>query len=170
MSIIIDFRTYFRVTEADIGLDMTSGQIWTVWKNDYDMVTGQDVHSRRCKDQGVDRRSKNRREGYGGISLRVIESGTPGYSDSNKQENGLAGVWYGPEFFVRMWSALQRALGPRLLMHGQNRVTYDAVQIRGSSGHTGDYLVEGHYRDHRILSIGGSTQKIMKEIISKTIL
>jgi len=33
-----------------------------------------------------------------------------------------------------------------------------------------EYLVERLYRDNRILSIGGGTQEIMKEIISKSIL
>jgi acyl-CoA dehydrogenase len=33
-----------------------------------------------------------------------------------------------------------------------------------------EYLVERLYRDNRILSIGGGTQEIMKEIIAKMIL
>jgi acyl-CoA dehydrogenase len=51
-----------------------------------------------------------------------------------------------------------------------DRVTYDAVQIHGGSGYMREYLVERLYRDNRILSIGGGTQEIMKEIISKIIL
>jgi len=51
-----------------------------------------------------------------------------------------------------------------------DRVTYDAVQIHGGFGYMREYLVERLYRDNRILSIGGGTQEIMKEIISKIIL
>jgi len=50
-----------------------------------------------------------------------------------------------------------------------DRVTYDAVQIHGGFGYMREYLVERLYRDNRILSIGGGTQEIMKEIISKFI-
>jgi acyl-CoA dehydrogenase len=48
-----------------------------------------------------------------------------------------------------------------------DRVTYDAVQIHGGYGYMREYLVERLYRDNRILSIGGGTQEIMKEIIAK---
>jgi acyl-CoA dehydrogenase len=51
-----------------------------------------------------------------------------------------------------------------------DRVTYDAVQIHGGYGYMREYLVERLYRDNRILSIGGGTQEIMKEIISKIII
>ena len=51
-----------------------------------------------------------------------------------------------------------------------DRVTYDAVQIHGGFGYMREYLVERLYRDNRILSIGGGTQEIMKEIISRHIL
>jgi acyl-CoA dehydrogenase len=47
-----------------------------------------------------------------------------------------------------------------------DRVTYDAVQIFGGYGFMRGYLVERLYRDNRILSIGGGTTEIMKEIIS----
>lgn len=48
-----------------------------------------------------------------------------------------------------------------------DRVTHDAVQIHGGYGYMREYLVERLYRDNRVLSIGGGTQEIMKEIISK---
>jgi acyl-CoA dehydrogenase len=51
-----------------------------------------------------------------------------------------------------------------------NRVTYDAAQIHGTCGYLRKYLVERLCRDNRILSIGGGTQEIMKEIIAKRIL
>jgi len=48
-----------------------------------------------------------------------------------------------------------------------DRVTYDAVQIFGGYGLMRGNLVERLYRDNRILSIGGGTTEIMKEIISR---
>ncbi|MCP3951452.1 MAG: acyl-CoA dehydrogenase [Desulfobacterales bacterium] len=48
-----------------------------------------------------------------------------------------------------------------------DKVTFDAVQIFGGYGYMRGYLVERLYRDNRILSIGGGTTEIMKEIISK---
>jgi len=51
-----------------------------------------------------------------------------------------------------------------------DKVTYDAVQIFGGYGFMRGYLVERLYRDNRILSIGGGTSEIMKEIISKFML
>ncbi|ETR74323.1 MAG: Acyl-CoA dehydrogenase [Candidatus Magnetoglobus multicellularis str. Araruama] len=48
-----------------------------------------------------------------------------------------------------------------------DRVTYDAVQLFGGYGLMRGFLVERLYRDNRILSIGGGTTEIMKEIISK---
>ena len=51
-----------------------------------------------------------------------------------------------------------------------NKVTYDAAQIHGRFGYMREYLVERLCRDNRILSIGGGTQEIMKEVIAKRIL
>ncbi len=48
-----------------------------------------------------------------------------------------------------------------------DRVTFDAVQIFGGAGYVRESVVERLYRDNRILSIGGGTTEIMKEIISK---
>lgn len=50
-----------------------------------------------------------------------------------------------------------------------DKVTFDAVQIFGGYGLMRGYLVERLYRDNRVLSIGGGTTEIMKEIISKLI-
>lgn len=50
-----------------------------------------------------------------------------------------------------------------------DKVTYDAVQIFGGYGFMRGYPVERLYRDNRVLSIGGGTTEIMKEIISKFI-
>jgi len=51
-----------------------------------------------------------------------------------------------------------------------DRATYDAVQIFGGYGYMRGHLVERLYRDNRILSIGGGTTEIMKEVISKFII
>ena len=50
-----------------------------------------------------------------------------------------------------------------------DKLTYDAVQIFGGYGFMRGYPVERLYRDNRVLSIGGGTTEIMKEIISKLI-
>ena len=46
-----------------------------------------------------------------------------------------------------------------------DKVVFDAVQIHGGYGYAREYLVERIYRDSRILSIGGGTTEIMKEVI-----
>jgi len=51
-----------------------------------------------------------------------------------------------------------------------DKVCHHAVQIHGGYGYMRECLVERLYRDSRILSIGGGTTEIMKEIISKIIL
>ncbi|MEW6335611.1 MAG: acyl-CoA dehydrogenase family protein [Thermodesulfobacteriota bacterium] len=48
-----------------------------------------------------------------------------------------------------------------------DRVVFDAVQLHGGFGCAREYVVERLYRDSRILSIGGGTTEIMKEIIGK---
>lgn len=48
-----------------------------------------------------------------------------------------------------------------------DKVTHDAVQIHGGYGYMREYPVERLYRDNRVLSIGGGTREIMKEIIKK---
>ncbi|VEN74620.1 Acyl-CoA dehydrogenase, short-chain specific [Candidatus Desulfarcum epimagneticum] len=50
-----------------------------------------------------------------------------------------------------------------------DRVVYDAVQIFGGYGYMEGFLVERLARDSRILSIGGGTTEMMKEIIAKSI-
>ncbi|OZG74910.1 acyl-CoA dehydrogenase [Hahella sp. CCB-MM4] len=50
-----------------------------------------------------------------------------------------------------------------------DQVTYEAVQIFGGMGYMRESVVERLYRDARILSIGGGTTEIMKEIIAKQI-
>lgn len=48
-----------------------------------------------------------------------------------------------------------------------DKVCYDAVQLHGGYGFAREYKVERLYRDTRILSLGGGTTEIMKEIIAK---
>lgn len=48
-----------------------------------------------------------------------------------------------------------------------DKVCYEAVQLHGGYGYAREYVVERLYRDTRLLSIGGGTREIMKEIISK---
>jgi acyl-CoA dehydrogenase len=50
-----------------------------------------------------------------------------------------------------------------------DRVVYDAVQVFGGYGYMEGFLAERLARDSRILSIGGGTTEMMKEIISKSI-
>ena len=47
------------------------------------------------------------------------------------------------------------------------KVCYEAVQIFGGMGYMRESLVERLSRDARLLPIGGGTQEIMKEIITK---
>lgn len=51
-----------------------------------------------------------------------------------------------------------------------DKVCDHAVQIHGGYGYMRECLVERLYRDSRILSIGGGTTEIMREVISKIIL
>jgi len=51
-----------------------------------------------------------------------------------------------------------------------DKVCHAAVQIHGGYGYMRECLVERLYRDSRILSIGGGTSEIMKEIISRLML
>jgi len=49
------------------------------------------------------------------------------------------------------------------------KVCYDAVQILGGMGYMRESAVERISRDVRLLPIGGGTQEVMKEIISKAL-
>lgn len=51
-----------------------------------------------------------------------------------------------------------------------DQVVSEAVQLHGGYGYAREYLVERLYRDSRVLSIGGGTTEIMKEIISKLLI
>jgi acyl-CoA dehydrogenase len=51
-----------------------------------------------------------------------------------------------------------------------NRVAYDCVQLHGGYGYMREYPVERFARDARLMTIGGGTSEIMKDIIAKAIL
>jgi acyl-CoA dehydrogenase len=51
-----------------------------------------------------------------------------------------------------------------------NRVAYDCVQLHGGYGYMREYAVERFARDARLMTIGGGTSEIMKDIIAKGLL
>jgi acyl-CoA dehydrogenase len=51
-----------------------------------------------------------------------------------------------------------------------NRVAYECVQLHGGYGYMREFPVERFARDARLLSIGGGTSEIMRDIIAKTLL
>jgi acyl-CoA dehydrogenase len=51
-----------------------------------------------------------------------------------------------------------------------NRVAYDCVQLHGGYGYMREYAIERFARDARLMTIGGGTSEIMRDIIAKAIL
>ena len=49
------------------------------------------------------------------------------------------------------------------------RVAYDCVQLHGGYGYMREYPIERFFRDIRLMTIGGGTSEIMKDIIAKQI-
>jgi alkylation response protein AidB-like acyl-CoA dehydrogenase len=49
-----------------------------------------------------------------------------------------------------------------------NRVMNECLQIHGGIGYSTELWVERAWRDARVLRIGGGTDEIMREVISKT--
>ena len=47
------------------------------------------------------------------------------------------------------------------------KVAYDCVQLHGGYGYVREYAIERFFRDMRLMTIGGGTSEIMKEIIAK---
>jgi acyl-CoA dehydrogenase len=50
------------------------------------------------------------------------------------------------------------------------KVAYECVQLHGGYGYMREYPIERFFRDVRLMTIGGGTSEIMKEIIAKQIL
>jgi acyl-CoA dehydrogenase len=50
------------------------------------------------------------------------------------------------------------------------RVAYDCVQLHGGYGYMREYAIERFARDVRLMTIGGGTSEIMREIIAKDLL
>jgi acyl-CoA dehydrogenase len=51
-----------------------------------------------------------------------------------------------------------------------NRVAYECVQLHGGYGYMREYAVERFARDARLMTIGGGTSEIMRDIVAKAIL
>jgi acyl-CoA dehydrogenase len=51
-----------------------------------------------------------------------------------------------------------------------NRVAYDCVQLHGGYGYMREYAIERFARDARLMTIGGGTSEIMRDIIAKVVL
>lgn len=49
------------------------------------------------------------------------------------------------------------------------KVAYDCLQLHGGAGYMAEYDISRVYRDVRLLTIGGGTSEIMKEIIGKMV-
>lgn len=61
----------------------------------------------------------------------------------------------------------QVAMAKNFAVEVCERVTREAVQLLGGMGYMRESVVERLYRDAKILSIGGGTTEIMKELIAK---
>jgi acyl-CoA dehydrogenase len=59
------------------------------------------------------------------------------------------------------------AMAKNTAVQACDHVVYEAVQLHGGLGFIRDAEVERHYRDVRIMGIGGGTTEIMNEIIAK---
>ena len=66
--------------------------------------------------------------------------------------------------------SLQVAMAKNTAVEACAYVVNQAVQIHGGTGYMRDSEVERHYRDARILGIGGGADEIMNEVIAKRIL
>jgi acyl-CoA dehydrogenase len=64
----------------------------------------------------------------------------------------------------------QIAMAKNTAVRTLDHVVDEAVQIHGGMGYMRDSEVERHYRDSRIMGIGGGTNEIMNEIIAKRLL
>ena len=63
----------------------------------------------------------------------------------------------------------QGAMAKNFAVEVCEKVTREAVQIHGGMGYMRESVVERLYRDGKILSIGGGTDEIMKELIARNL-
>ncbi|OLT33125.1 acyl-CoA dehydrogenase [Actinomadura sp. CNU-125] len=61
----------------------------------------------------------------------------------------------------------ETAYAKNTAVYACEHVVHEAVQLHGGMGYMRESEVERHYRDARILGIGGGTNEIMNEIVSK---
>jgi acyl-CoA dehydrogenase len=64
-------------------------------------------------------------------------------------------------------SPVEVAFAKNTAVQACDMVVDAAVQLHGGTGYMRDSEVERHYRDARIMGIGGGTTEIMNEIIAK---
>jgi acyl-CoA dehydrogenase len=250
------------ITEPNAGSDVANLQTFAVRDGGHYVVNGAKTFiTSGCRADFVTTAVRTGPEGHGGISLLVIEKGTPGFSVANKikkmgwaasdtaelvfqdcrvpvenligEENqGFGGIMVNfqqerlnmavmgyaaaelayelsrdycrqreafkrplsgfqvtrhklvdmatlvtaaKEFTYRTAAAIDAGEYPvAMVSMAKNfacdvadKVCYEAVQLHGGYGYAREYVVERLYRDTRLLSIGGGTREIMKEIISK---
>jgi len=62
------------------------------------------------------------------------------------------------------------ALAMAFATEAANKVTYDAIQIHGGIGLSGEYPLERYYRDARMLAIAGGATDIQKLVLGREIL
>lgn len=63
----------------------------------------------------------------------------------------------------------ETAYAKNTAVYAVEHVVHEAVQLHGGMGYMRESEVERHYRDARILGIGGGTSEIMNEIVAKTL-
>ncbi|GAA2589409.1 acyl-CoA dehydrogenase family protein [Actinomadura fulvescens] len=61
----------------------------------------------------------------------------------------------------------ETAYAKNTAVYAVEHVVHEAVQLHGGMGYMRESEVERHYRDARILGIGGGTNEIMNEIVAK---
>jgi len=61
----------------------------------------------------------------------------------------------------------ETAFAKNTAVYAAEHVVHEAVQLHGGMGYMRESEVERHYRDARILGIGGGTNEIMNEIVGK---
>ena len=62
---------------------------------------------------------------------------------------------------------METAMAKNTAVAACEHVVHECVQLLGGMGYMREHEVERHYRDARILGIGGGTNEIMNEIIVK---